>query len=252
MGARKTTASVVKSPLTWALTVFAAASLGTLAFLYTEGLFPANFGAEIAKVTLQLGVLSIAGAILSAAANRHQRIVQRNQQAGEYCDEVLAGVLSRTTAAFNAVKRARRLLRARTITSAGSSDILIAPALYDQLLDEIIRAQLQIEEIHRDVGTSHPAFDDPIATMAHLKMMEKYLHELIAEYEKMRSELPEEARERRKISLPRLVDFQAPYRESEFRARLAIPYRRLRRLLTAEMRHAKLGSRAKRRFPLGS
>ncbi|HWT12551.1 MAG TPA: hypothetical protein VN231_07345 [Allosphingosinicella sp.] len=219
--------------------IFSAVSIGAVIFLYSVNGAPSDFIEELAKVLLQLGVLSVAAALLSAVVASHQRLRQERQQAREYCDELLNGTLARTMAGYNAVKQARRILRGRTGAHRNPGGIPLQCELYDRLLGDLIRAELELEAITADLETSRLAFDDPEGLKGQLDSMTEYLSGLIEEYEDERYKL-NGSDETIEAMLPELSDLIGPYKSSRFRSGFAHPYEHLRAKIRGQLSHAKL------------
>jgi hypothetical protein len=163
---------------------------------------------EIAKVAMQVGLVTAAGAVLSFLANDYQAQRLREDKAreqerlkGEYQQDLIKTTLARTTEAYNNVKRARRLLRATT-----TADGAHLAECYDQYMLEINDAELQFETLLVEVKASPSVFRD-----AELKKIfesiENYLGELITEYEQRRCRFTGHPKQLAKEQLPVLEAF---------------------------------------------
>ena len=151
---------------------------------------------EVAKALLQLGVVAVIAAALSILTFEYQRRRQRedkdrelqreqatkqrdlDRKTLEYREDLLRSILSEATAAYSRAKKARRLLRARAIRGG-----LVVVDQYDTFLDWLNDAQLELENLARDVETSAQAFTDASAVVKHLRSMDSHLNRLIKEYE---------------------------------------------------------------------
>lgn len=147
---------------------------------------------EIAKTLLQIGVVSVAAALVALLAKHYERSVERQQRTRDanrtelrYREDLLKETVRRITAAYNQAKKARRKMRARG-TNRSATPRLIVLAHYDECMAELNDAQLELETIIQDVRTNHEAFPSAKAIRAALKSMEDYLAELNGEYEKKR------------------------------------------------------------------
>jgi hypothetical protein len=107
-------------------------------------------------------------------------------------------------------------------------------------MEVVIDAQLELENLVRDVETSRPAFTRPDELIHALKSMEKYLSELIKEYETVRQLLQVGTPTEELKSLPRLSDFLAPARESDFMDWMIVPHRVILQLIRGDLLHPQL------------
>jgi hypothetical protein len=147
---------------------------------------------EIMKTLLQIGVVSAAGAALSIVSFEYQRDAQRTEKAhaderirDETRKDWLRGILARAAASYTDVKRARRLLRGRALTTdAQTQHVVVRAEAYDQQLAAINDAQLEFELLADDVRTSG---QQPAGVITQLgdefDRIEKALSKLITEYE---------------------------------------------------------------------
>lgn len=202
-------------------------SVGWFVTLYVRGVRADSLDMEFAKALLQVGVVSVAGAVLSILVFGHQRNLDRDQreresrrEAAERTEELLKGTLARITAAYNRAKRARRKMRALGRQRSGETT-LISHAAYDALMAEINDAQLDIETIKSDVTTTRLAYNAPDPLISCLHDMEAYLGELIEEYEQSRSLIGVSNDTTDLNKLPRLMDFLGPSKDSDFSRRFS-------------------------------
>ena len=208
---------------------FRDASQGTLAF-------------EVAKSLLQVGVVAIAGAVISALTFEYQRDrldaekradierlssekerdieraakekerdlvrqgaererdLQRQavekqrdlerqaiekqrdleRKSVEYREGLLISTLTSTMDAYSRTKKARRLLRARARVLQAAGAIILAEQ-YDLYIDWINDAQLDFENLARDIDTSAQAFTKSGFLRDRLHKMDSYLARIIHE-----------------------------------------------------------------------
>ena len=85
-------------------------------------------------------------------------------------------------ARYSAVKKARRVLRARGVTGNAPDEHVLADAYYAQI-DVLNDAQLEYENLRRDVDTSRRAFTNPDQLVTALEAIDSYLRTLLSEYE---------------------------------------------------------------------
>ncbi len=136
---------------------------------------------EGAKVLPQVGLVSVAGAILSYLVFEYQRSQQRSDSQRTF----LADILSTATTAYSDLKRSRRMFRGLGLRYLDGEKMIIVNE-YDALINEINSAQLQFEGLVQDVATTTEAFTDPGACIEALRGIEAALHSVISEYETSR------------------------------------------------------------------
>jgi hypothetical protein len=171
---------------------------------------------EAGKVLLQLVLVSVAGTTLSVVSSDYQR--RRGEQEKErdeaqrrreFRREQITAVLARTTASYNKVKRARRMLRIRR--QAGS--IHLAED-YDTQLEEIQDAQLEFETLKTVVTAGATVvFSNSAELKNQLRNIEQYLGGLIGEQEKKRSLFTGDPAQLDEAQLSELRGFVAPRKD---------------------------------------
>lgn len=223
-----------------------------------------TFQFELAKGLIQVGLVVVLGAALSLLVeeNRRQREAaekkrdeerqeaekerDRERQAAEkesdlqrerreYREELIKATLGRATASYSAVKRARRLMRARAITrldDAASEGVIADP--YDAQMFEINNAQLEFENLARDVKTSASLFSEVDAVTRALDALETYLNRIIREYENERRHFAGEPPQLELERLPHLTRFLAP-RSPDFGAQVLGNFRRVQQVLRRDL-----------------
>lgn len=141
----------------------------------------------------------------------------------EYRDALLLSVLSRAMNAYGQAKKARRILLSRAITIQGDAEEVLANE-YDMCFDVLNDAQLELENIARDVQTSAKAFSTPVELAEHLWTMEGYLSELIGEYEIKRRCFSRDRPSLPLRDLSLLKDFLEKTKDSKFKHQIVSPY----------------------------
>ncbi len=230
-----------------------------LAILLIAALRKATSGVplEVAKALLQVGVVSIAGPIVSWATTDYQSKQDRlekkrdqrqrrqskkrdlERQQSEYRDELLAGTLSRVVAAYAHTKRARRLLRARAGAVNGGPG-LVQLEDYDRFLAVVNDAQLELEALKGDVNTSRVAFSDSHSVASLLGSMEEYLGKVVKEYERERHTV-KHSKGVLVAKLKMLSDFLAHSgNQNLFKLRVVDSYHNIQRIIRADLLHSKL------------
>jgi hypothetical protein len=237
-------------------------SLGAAYFFFRE----ANVNTleyEVGKALLQVGVVAIAGAVISlltfeyqqerrdeekARDEKHDELLrERNfklqqtekvkdseRTALEYQRNLHLSTLKSVMHAYVRIKKARRLLRARARIVVASEKMILAEH-YDAYLDWINDAQLDLENIARDIETSASAFAHPIALRDNIRTIERYLNGIITEYEKMRCEFIEADQALSISSFPALSTFLSKDKESGFQTDVVIPYHEVQKGLREEL-----------------
>ena len=224
-----------------ALLLFALISVGALILVVLVYVWYLNeqskFALEVAKSLLQIvavGVLGGVGSLLVAENSRRQasREKQRDddrQQEGNR-NNFRWQLLQRLNHTYVDTKRARRLLRATAFSppyyhkdSMGKTktnpDAIVQLKPYDEHLQALNNTQLDLEDLEglvENVRTLDSVFADTEQIANAVSGMEKYLNEVIKEYEQGRGYLNEEDSQSRSISnLAKLGEFLKPRRYSK-------------------------------------
>jgi hypothetical protein len=195
---------------------------------------------EFAKVLLQIGVVSFIGFLTSILLFEYQR----DRMNLEYREELLKSTLTKILAAYSSVKTARRLIRAIAIYTGSGYRILVAGKLLDRYMLLVNKAQLDIENLIRDVETSSPAFGKIVSLSINLKSIDSYLGNLISEYEEFRPQFLIEENEPiiELFRLNNFTDFIGPAAApgSIFKKKIIEPIHNLQKELRADLLHPKL------------
>jgi hypothetical protein len=235
------------------LALFLADAVALVIVVVAVGTPPSTFQFELAKGLIQLGLVALVGAALSllvdqnrTSRERAEKERDRDRQAAEkeadlqrerreYRMELIKATLGRATASYSAVKRSRRLMRALAIIeSDGAASKRVMAKPYDAQMIEINNAQLEFENLARDVETSAPLFSDVGAVTRALDGLEKYLNRIITEYEKERRHFTGDPPQLDLDQLPHLAGFLAP-RSPDFRAQVLLPLIRVQEALRADL-----------------
>jgi hypothetical protein len=233
-----------------------------------------TLGFELATTLLQVGVVSVIGASFSMFTFEYQREGQLIDQEKErerqridketeldrqqrekkrdlerrkleYREDLLKAILNQATASYSAVKKARRLLKARAIIQeTGSLQERVLGASYDSNMDIVNDAQFSFEHLAGDVETSKPAFTQPAELVEHFRSIEGYLERLIDEYEHNLRLFSGEPISKELASLPKLRDFVGPSKPSNFRTEVIEPYHKVQRLIRSDLLHPELPAAA--------
>ena len=279
----------------WISVVLGGIFLGsmTLLLLVFSGAVQGTVEFEAAKALLQIGVVAVAGAVVSVLvfeyqreraaqedaieqarntaekqadlereekekqrdldreANEKQRDIEResnekqrdlDRKSLEYRETLLLSTLSRAMASYGRTKKARRLLRGRAIASRNQEKTVLA-SQYDVCFDLINEAQLDFENLARDVRTSANAFSDANKTADFLNKVDSYLNNLIGEYEDFRSQFSGAEASFPLNKLPRLEDFLKEAKLSEFKDGVVVPYHEVQWAIRGDLLHPNLPSK---------
>ncbi|RBY92931.1 hypothetical protein [Blastococcus sp. TF02A-30] len=246
----------------WRVLLGAIAAVGVLSVAVLVAVWDAGSGTlgfELGKALMQLVLVVLAGALVKFLADEHarkrtaadQRAAAREaveqQRAAErealvqQRRESLRGVLARATDAYQAVKRARRLLRAGLIHDPDGA-VRVGEVVYDEQLALVSDAQLEFELLQVELDTEGAIASGqgglglPEAqarkVAAGLRVLRTYLSDLVTEYETHRPTFRDGASPLAR--LPRLSDFLDRGRTG-FTGEAAGAFRDVRRLIRAEM-----------------
>lgn len=196
------------------LLLAASTAVVLLALAWWLGPPPNTLGYEFAKALLQLLVVTVIGTAASLAASNYQHDRDHRRELQDRSDQLMRSLRDDALRNYHQVKRARRLLRAR-LPVPGTVD-LISLTSYDDQLEAIIDAQLDFERLVALSGNMSDRRIDASTLKERLDHIEKYLGQLITEYERKRptisGDLPQGSHE-----LDVLEDFKGrdkqPFRE---------------------------------------
>ncbi|WP_431946924.1 hypothetical protein [Micromonospora marina] len=179
-------------------------------------------GADGYKTLLQFLLVVVLGggvSLLYQAFNRQaEQRAERLKLAEDRATairEIRQRYLAELVVLYNAVKRARRLLRARAQIHATAGDGKLRVVTYDEQLQLLLDAQLSLELMIRNVNAEGDVFHGAPELVPSLKSTEDYLRELVTEYETVMPRIPSGTTEI--PTPPKLADFIGPYEQSEFR-----------------------------------
>lgn len=210
---------------------------GIATLLLTPEFTVAALVPELAKAFLQIGTVSAIGGTVSILtadfqrrnANRDKER-DRERQAAQNRAEFVKQILARITDSYIATKRARRLLRARGITppytGATDSPSAVHREAYDLCMQALNEEQLRLETTAEEVETNADVFRESQELVGVITSMEKYLGEIITEYEQNRGSFAGDPPTLHVAKLRWLGDFVGPYSGSEFATRLSAGHRR--------------------------
>jgi|SRR5437868_1222333 len=234
------------SPLTWVMGTLFVVSSGWFIFLYVRGVEKDSMDMEFAKALLQVGVVSVAGTLLSVLVFDHQRRSTIRKEAAavahkqlQFRDDLLKGTLARITAVYNDTKRARRTMRALGLRRLVETTF-VRVVRYDECMAEVNDAQLGLEAIKSDVKTSRLAYPSAVKLTSGLRDMERYLGALIEEYETVRAGIADNTKEFSMAKAPRFRDFVGPSSDSEFARKFSGAHDDARGAIRTDLLHLNL------------
>ena len=209
---------------------------------------PSTFEMEVAKSLLQLGVVSVVGVVVSVLVFEYQRArnntdKQRDidRKALEYREELLKTVLARAMSNYSQAKKARRMFRARGRDRHPDLDVdIVVPDEYDRCMEAVNDAQLDLENLSRDVRNSSVAFTRPDKIVDSIRSMEKYLSDLVGEYEAHRGTQMLRLQKLLLDDLPLLQNFLLSAAQSEFKPMVIMPYHEVQDAIRQDLLHPKL------------
>jgi len=269
----------LKVLIIWVLSGLFLGSIALL-ILFFRNSTQGSLGFEVAKSLLQIGVVSATGAVISLLIFEYQQEHQArekendlNRQATEkdrdlerqavekeadlkrqalekerdldrkrleYREKLLLSILSRAMDAYDGVKTARRILRGRSIFIEGQGRSIFANQ-YDRFFDMINDAQLDFENLARDVETSATTFSNPDALVKYFRSMDNYLGTLIREYENSRYRFSNDESSLPLSELSDLDDYLKHTKDSRlFLEKMVVPYHEIQRGIRAELLHLDL------------
>ena len=150
-----------------------------------------------------------------------QREVEEARDARQRKDELLHSTLIKTLSAYHAVKRTRRILRARIWAQAQGQHIDVD--VYDQQMALINDVQLQFEELKRTAPLIKDARVSEEELGEKFRAIEKHLSELVVEYESERRSAAHIQGGASISGTPKLDDFLGPSYIGPFRENIKSP-----------------------------
>ena len=244
-----------RNVINWVLLILFLVSVGWFSVLYYRGVPKDSLDLEFAKALLDVGVVSVAATLLSLLTFHHRHEIEKEQRDREdraarereeqrsrsarlqFRDDLLKSTLGRITACYNKTKRARREMRALGKFQVPGGGVLLRLARYDACMAEVNDAQLDLEEIKSDVKTSRPAYPSADDLTSSLRDMEKYLGELIEEYETVRAKTTPLDETLPASKTPRFRDFLGPIGGSDFEKRFSDRHSSSRAAIRADLLH---------------
>lgn len=142
---------------------------------------------EIVKSLLQILAVLVLGQVVSLVV----AMFNIDRQKAEARTEFQRDILHRLIRTYIAVKKHRRLLRAKGLTPPYTGEIqkdtVVRFDAYDEQMQLINEIELEIEAIRHEVESSPTTFSDSQSLARNLQQMEDYLRKLIKLYEQKHS-----------------------------------------------------------------
>lgn len=177
-------------------------------------------GPDAYKILLQFLLIAVLGggvSLIYEAFNRgvdmRTQRVRRDEEQALVIRETRQRYLQELVAHYNAVKRARRLLRAQALINAPDIGRQVRVAKYDELLQAVLDAQLTLETMSRSMRAEGNLFSTEDGIVSSLSTAETYLRSLVTEYETLLPQAEQQHLELR--TLPKLSEFIGPYANSD-------------------------------------
>jgi hypothetical protein len=186
---------------------------GVAAFIVWRPAIESSLGTDAFKLTYQFLLVSVVGGAVSAIYKEFQR--QRDEQTKRTEQSAATREAKRTlqrqfltdgVAAYNAAKKARRLLRAKAIEPGPNAQIHRQP--YDDQMQALMDAQLAFEALVERVRASPTLFP---GLESDFDAIEKYLSEILKEYESRLSQFTGTPPTLVLTSAAKLAEFTANY-----------------------------------------
>jgi len=172
--------------------------IALIALSHWDSLKEHTFGQEIGKGLLQVIAVSVIGTTASwllAEFNRtravQQEKIERQRRLNENKDQFRKEILRRANKLYADTKRTRRLLRARGFATPfagvwdGNTPILLD--VYDKYMESINDAQLELEDIEKEIESNKTAFSNQKLVKDYVEPMKHYLDQIVSEFEEQRA-----------------------------------------------------------------
>jgi len=177
---------------------------------------------DVFKMTYQFLLLVVIGGGVTGVYGRLDR--RRDKRDRER--ETVRVVRTELANAYNQAKCIRRVLRARAIAVSPDGDTVLG-AVYDKQMQLLNDAQLAFEDMIRDVSDGTTVSGDALRTLtAEMETGEKYLHDVIAGWERLYRTFEGEPKHKPLAHLPELSAFIATSSDPFF-TRFQQPARRV-------------------------
>jgi hypothetical protein len=153
------------------LTILAAVSLRDLT----------NLWLELGKAGIQLVVVAVVGGAVAATLRGAEAARDERRRLNEY----RLATLRRIVKAYNQIKAARRILRASGFRAPAKGALREDQvAEFKVQFKSLNAAQLTIETTAREITVYQDVFTCNSALASHLAIVEKYVHRILADWEK--------------------------------------------------------------------
>lgn len=196
---------------------------------------PKVLGLDLIRAFVQIGIVAVAGAILNVML-KDRESARASAAALEALEKEL---LERITRASTAVKRQRRLLRARALTAyydgTSTAGIMVALAPYEEHMRLIGDVELDLDDLLIELKALPEQFPGQAVLTEHVGRMKEYARKLLRQYERL---FPTLAGPRCELAQfadgegnPPLTDFVGPKDGSRFKSEFDDSFREAVRIL---------------------
>ena len=166
------------------------------------------------------------------ANDRRQETMRQKM---DYRKNLHFAVLAKALSSYSQAKKCRRMLCARAIRLVAGTKCVLADC-YDDYMDCLNDAQLEIENLVRDVQTSASAFANASLISIDLRSLESYLKKLIEQYKTLRPHFSAAALASMELAqLPTLEAFLGPSDGSEFKRDFLEPYKKIQTQIRGDL-----------------
>jgi hypothetical protein len=148
---------------------------------------------EGAKALPQVGLVLVAGAIVSFLTSEYQQSRQQSERDAserrrvfEARVNLLRAAHTAVTSAYSDLKGGRRLVRAKGLYHDDSGSRMLVVTSYDDYLTELSANELRIESLAQEMAATPEAYSKAEQCIYHLRNIERIIHAVIAEYETVR------------------------------------------------------------------
>ena len=213
----------------------------TCAFIAFFLLFQADDTGDLKKISFQFCLVGVFGGAIAWMFREYTRLREIN----ESDRQELLSVTKEIVHAYNKIKEIRRILRARAqrLGEIGEETTIIKTDIYEEEMQNLNRLQLHCEGFKRRVRAEKKLFEKAKGLYSNLDKMEKYLNDVIDEYESALRYHAETPQALPANDLPKLSAFIAPRMEnSEIQNSVLFAFRGTLKALTEALTDARLAN----------
>ncbi|HEX5151231.1 MAG TPA: hypothetical protein VFW07_07265 [Parafilimonas sp.] len=158
-----------------------------------------SFGREVGNMFLQIISVGVVGTILSlllAKYNKQQEeLLKRNELiriSNENTNQFKKEIIQQLNKIYSNTKSVRRMLRAKGFSipyydALEKEDAILRLKVYDNAVEQLNSFQLELEMILKELETNGSSFSDANSISGFITQMERYLGNIVSEYEEKRT-----------------------------------------------------------------